>query len=62
MIVVQWQKKEASIRKTIAKLCSELPNMQVELEGPILENAWKVVIRTKEITLRMDIVEMEYKA
>ena len=36
--------------------------MQVELEGPILENVQKVVVHKKAIVLRMDIVEMEYKA
>ena len=34
----QQQKEEASIRKTITELCSELPDMQVEQKGPILEN------------------------
>ena len=36
--------------------------MRVEPEGPILENVWKVVVRAKEIALRMDTVETEYKA
>ena len=34
---MQRQKEEASIRKTITDLCSELSDMQVELQGPILE-------------------------
>jgi hypothetical protein len=36
--------------------------MQVELEGPILENVRKAIMRAKAIALRMDTVETEYKA
>ena len=36
--------------------------MQVEPEGPILENVRKVVVHPKAIALRMDTVETEYKA
>ena len=60
--VAQWKKEEASIRKTVTELCLELPDMQVEPEGPILENVRKLVVRAKAIALRMDTVEMEYKA
>ena len=61
-IVVHWQKEEASIRKTVMELCSELSDMQVEPEGPILENVQKVLVHAKAIALRMDTVEIEYKA
>ena len=43
-------------------LCSEIPEMQLEPNAPVLENVQKVVLRTKAIALRMDIVETEYKA
>ena len=46
----------------MAELCSELPDMQVEPKGPIRENVRKLVVRAKAIVLRLDIVEIEYKA
>ena len=48
--------------KSMAELCSELPDMQLEPDAPVIENVQKVIVRTKEIVLRMDIVETEYKA
>ena len=44
------------MRKTVAELCSELSDMQVEPDGPIVENVWKAIV------LRMDTVETKYKA
>ena len=61
-IAAQRKKEEASIRKTVTELCSELLDMQVEPEGPILENIRKVVVRAKAIALRMDTIKTEYKA
>ena len=58
----QRQKEEPSIRKTVAELCSKLPDMQVEPEGLILENVRKVVVHVKAIALKMDTVETEYNA
>ena len=58
----QRKKDEASMRKSVAELCSELPDMQLEPNGPILENVRKVIMRAKAIVLRMDIVETKYKA
>ena len=46
----------------MVELCSELPNMQVEPDGPILENVWKVIMHAKAIALKMDTVETKYKA
>ena len=46
----------------MAELCLELPDMQVEPDGPILENVWKVIMPAKTIQLRMDTVQTEYKA
>ena len=37
-IATQQKKDEASMRKTVAELCSELSDMQVEPDGPIVEN------------------------
>lgn len=61
-IAMQRKNDETSMRKTVAELCSELPDMQVELDGPILENVLKVIVHAKAIALRMDTVETEYKA
>ena len=41
----------------MAELCSEIPEMQLEPDAPILENVQKVVMHAKAIALRMDIVE-----
>ena len=46
----------------MAELCSELPDMQLELDAPVIENVWKVIVHTKEIALRMETMEIEYKA
>ena len=46
----------------MVELCSELPDMQLQPNGPILENVQKVIMHTKAISLRMDIVETNYKA
>ena len=62
MSAIKWNKDEASMRKFVAELCSELPDMQLELDGPIIENVWKVIMCAKAIVLRMDTVEIEYKA
>ena len=50
------------MRKTVAELCLKLLDMQVESDGPILENLWKVIVHAKAIALGMDTVETEYKA
>ena len=62
VLVAQRKKDEASMRKSMAELCSELPDMQLEPDAPVIENVQKVIVRAKEITLRMDIVDIEYKA
>jgi hypothetical protein len=50
------------MRKFVAELCSELLDMQLEPDAPIIENVQKVIVHTKEIALRMETVEIEYKA
>ena len=50
------------MRKSMAELCSKLPDMQLELDGPIIENVQKVIVHAEAIALRMDIVETECKA
>ena len=61
-LAMQRKKDEASMRKSVAELCSKLPNMQLEPDTPIVENIKKVVLCAKEIVLRMDTVETKYKA
>ena len=46
----------------MAELCSEILEMQLELDAPVLENVQKIVLRTRTIALRMDTLETEYKA
>lgn len=46
----------------MAELCSELPDMQLKANPSVIDNAQKVVLRTKALAVRMDIVEAEYKA
>ena len=58
----QRKKDEVSMRKSVVELCYEFPYMQLEPDGPIIENVWKVIVCTKAIALRMDTVETEYKA
>ena len=45
----------------MAELCSELPDMQLEPDAPIMENVQKVVLCAKAIALGMDTVETQYK-
>ena len=37
-LVAQRKKDEASMRKFVVELCSELSNMQLEPDAPIIEN------------------------
>ena len=46
----------------MAELCSELSDMQLEPNAPIIENVQKVIVCAKEIVLKMDTMEIEYKA
>jgi hypothetical protein len=62
MSATQRKKDEASMRKSMAKLCSELPDMQLEPDAPIMENVQKVIVHAKAKAFRMDTVETEYKA
>ena len=43
-------------------MCSELPDMKLELEASILDNVQKVVVHAQALVVRMDTVEVEYKA
>lgn len=61
-LAAQQKKDKASIRKSVVELCSELPYMQLEPNAPVVENVEKVIMRAKAIALRMDTVEIEYKA
>ena len=44
------------------ELCLELPDMQLEPEASILDNVQKVVVCTQALAIRIDTVEVEYKA
>lgn len=50
------------MRKSVAELCSELLDMQLEDDASVIDNLQKVVLRTKALAVRMDTVEVEYKA
>ena len=60
-LAMQQKKDKASMRKSVAELCSELPDMQLEPDAPIIENVQKVIVLTKGITLRIETMETEYK-
>lgn len=61
--LVAWQKKdEVSMRKSVAELCSELLDMQLEDDASVMDNVQKVVLRAKALVVRMDTVEAKYKA
>ena len=62
MIATKKKQDEVNLKKAIAKLCLELPNMQLEPEASILDNVQKVVVRAQALVVTMDIVETEYKA
>lgn len=50
------------MKKVIAELCLELPDMQLEPEASILDNVQKVVMHSQALAVRMDTFEVEYKA
>lgn len=43
-------------------LCLELPDMQLEPKASILDNLLKAVVHAQALAVRMDTVEVEYKA
>ena len=48
MVVAIFAKRkqdEVNLKKSIAELCLELPDMQLESEASILDNVQKVVVR-----------------
>lgn len=61
-LAAQRKKDEAIMRKSMAELCYELPDMQLEPGTTIVENVQKVIVLTKAIALRMDTIETKYKA
>lgn len=61
-VVTQWKQCEVSLKRVVVELCSELPDMQLELNASILENVQKVVVCSQALVVRMDVVEAEYKA
>lgn len=61
-IVAQKKQEEVSLKKDVAELCAKLPDMQLEPKASILDNVQKVVVRAQALAVRMDTVEVEYKA
>ena len=59
---MQRKQDEVSLKRDVVELCSELPEMQLELDASILDNVQKVVVHAQALAVRMDIVEVEYKA
>ena len=59
---MQRKKDEVSMRRSAVELCSELPDMQPELDAFVIDNVHKVVVCTQALAVRMDTVEAEYKA
>lgn len=50
------------MKSAVVELCSELPDMQLDPDASILDNVHKAVVRTQALAVRMDTVEVEYKA
>ena len=46
----------------MAELCSKLPDMQLEDDASVIDNVQKAVLHAKALVVRMDTVEVEYKA
>lgn len=62
VLVVQKKQEEVSLKKVVAKLCSKLLDMQLELEASILDNVQKVVVCTQALAIRMDTIKAKYKS
>ena len=45
------------MKRVVAELCSELPDMQLEPDASILENVKKVLVHAQALAVRMDAVE-----
>ena len=50
------------MKRSVAELCSKLPNMQLEPDASGLENVQKLVVYAQALAVRMDAVETKYKA
>lgn len=62
MLAVQRKQDEVSMKRYVTKLCSKLLDMQLEPDASILGNVQKVVVRAQALVVRMDVVEVKYKA
>ena len=62
MVAMQQKQDKVSLKRVVVELCSELLDMQLEPNAFVLENVQKVVVCTQELAIRMDVVEVEYKA
>jgi len=62
MVATQHKQDEVSLKRVVVKLCSELPDMQLEPDASVLENVQKVVVCAQALAVKMDAVEEKYKA
>ena len=49
VIFAQRKPDEVNLKKVVAELCLELPDMQLEPEASILDNVQKVVVCAQEL-------------
>ena len=61
-LAMQRKQDEVSMKRSVAELCFELLDMQLDPDASVLENVQKVVVCTQALAVRMDTVEAEYKA
>ena len=61
-LAAQQNQDEVRMKRSMAELCFELPDMQQEPDTFVLENVQKVVVCAQALVVRMDAVEVEYKA
>lgn len=59
VLPAQQKKDEASMRKSVVELCSELPDMQLEPNSPIIENVQKVIVHMKELEKRDPTMQLK---
>ena len=62
VLVARQKQEEVSMKRSMVELCSKLPDMQLEPDASVLENVQKVVVHAQALAVRMDAVEVEYKA
>ena len=61
-LAMQRKQDEVNMKRFVVELYFEIQDMQLEPNASILENVQKVVVCTQDLAVRMDAVEVEYKA